>query len=227
MKVFRRIVALAAAALFLISVPVLAVSMTDVDERDFPKSGYDYTVRAEFSKGNAVAFGSYPQSSADEKEPIVWIVASEKDGTAMLIARNCLSSMPYRYERIKGGWADSDVRKWLNNEFLNEAFSEEERAKLVSYNTGAEGGDLVFLPSSQEVRKDLPEEVRFGLPTKYALEQGAVIRRNGICWWWLRDNASSHAVKFMDVYGHVAENGTPVDSVSFGIRPAILVKTEG
>ena len=80
---------------------------------------------------DCVYLGSYEQSAIYEEEPITWRVLSvNKDGTdAFLLADKALDCRPFHsvFTDTVVTWDKSTMRQWLNNEFFENAFSEEER----------------------------------------------------------------------------------------------------
>jgi len=99
-------------------------------------------------------------------EPIRWRIVEEKDGEAWLIADEILDCR--RFDDKNNNYARSEIRKWLNGEFLNKAFPKEARKKLVAKkvdnsaattgkeqnkNACADTRDEVFLPSYQDLTK--------------------------------------------------------------------------
>ncbi len=89
--------------------------------------------------GGSVTFGHYEKDgdTANGKEPFDWIVL-EYDSTsniALLISKYVISGNSSAVHP-KGnakytGWADSEIRTWLNSSFLKGCFSPEEQQALV------------------------------------------------------------------------------------------------
>ena len=154
--------------------------------------------------GDVVLFGTYEQYVNVEpgdstKDSISWIVAGEKDGKKLLISQYALDCQPYEESTSTGTtWATSSLRTWLNNDFKNAAFSEEElkwvaKTKIINndnpyYSTGVGGDDTkdyVFIPSMEELKgvfkvdySDSSSKTFCGydfvcIPTEYAVKQGA------------------------------------------------------
>ena len=138
--------------------------------------------------GDIVYFGRYEQDGQTEKtEPIAWDVIGKEDGKLLLISHMALATMPYNNIEEPVTWETSSLRKWLNEEFYYDAFSENEMACIVttavddpdSYDfydafyengsgnpgLGVQGGntvnDKVFILSYQEVI-DYIEPVKLG-----------------------------------------------------------------
>ena len=82
---------------------------------------------AMYIAGSTVEFGSWEQDGdLSSPEPIQWVVISNDGRTATLSSRFILDQRAYGGE----DWKNSDLRSWLNGEFLNTAFTEEERGKI-------------------------------------------------------------------------------------------------
>lgn len=99
-------------------------------------------------------------------EPIKWRVLSiNEDGTdAFLLADQILGIAPYSNQKdVEVTWEKSDVRQWLNTEFLNVAFSDAKQEKILNSKvttadnkwSGESGGndtvDKIYLPSIEEL----------------------------------------------------------------------------
>ncbi len=80
-----------------------------------------------------------------EYEPIKWKVLSESDGNALIVSSIALDAQQYDWDS-DNEYNDSDMRKWLNEEFYTSAFNDLEREiiqttsvdnSLVSVNTNS------------------------------------------------------------------------------------------
>ena len=102
-------------------------------------------------------------------------------------------------------WKTSAIRKWLNDDFINSAFTEDEKKVIAnvtvendtkqnceSYATsgGEDTYDQVYLLSYYEAfqRYFDSDADRMCIPTPYALARGAYIEKDEhpTAWWWLR-----------------------------------------
>ncbi len=140
------------------------------------------------SDSNTVFFGKYPQDSSDtdQKQPIEWIVLEEKKNKKLLLSKYILDYKPYNDSSNMDEpiWEDSDIRRWLNTEFMNEAFSDEEKIKIVLDKHGQNSiqgmswcgstDDNIFLLSFKDVesRFDLDNDEELAQGTKYAFSKG-------------------------------------------------------
>ncbi|MCF0145794.1 MAG: hypothetical protein HUJ73_04320 [Eubacterium sp.] len=142
----------------------------------------------EFSEvGNTVLFGSYEQDGDTEngKEDIEWIVMDVQDDKALLVSKYALDVQPYNAEDEAVTWETCTLRTWLNDDFLNEAFSKEEQAFIPETlvenpdneasrtKGGKDTRDKIFLLSLDEVQKYFPSDSdRITCPTEYAFYEG-------------------------------------------------------
>ena len=154
----------------------------------------DSTPTAYENADGYIVFGHYEQDGNTEngKEPIEWVILDENESGKLLISKYVLDCVPFnnKYEDVT--WETCSLREWLNNDFLNEAFSKAEQTlipKVHLKNSGVEmpGGndteDQIFCLSLEEVAKyyevELDKYAFFGfckelitLPTEYAKANG-------------------------------------------------------
>ena len=185
--------------------------------------------------GDTIAFGRYEQdnNTSNGAEPIEWLVLDRDGDRALLLSQQVLDAQPFCESSAEAEWNTSDVRAWLNDAFLNAAFSAEAQEKLEEMYAGddAVGTDRVFLLSSaDEGRYFQSDEARIAFPTTYALAQGAPVdaeNSEGGCQWWLRTvmEGDARGVACIAPSGSDAmmllwEGGSPKS----GVRPAIWVR---
>ena len=109
------------------------------DLQGYTRAGYTY-----------VTFGSYPTDADGTVRPIVWRVLKNQKGEAYLLSEYILFAAPVHgdHEHYKG-WESSDLYKYLNGTFLNDAFTAEEQAALL---VRTEDSALVTLITSDEMK---------------------------------------------------------------------------
>ncbi len=80
-----------------------------------------------------VKMGRYEQDNEGQNgtEQIEWIVLEADGQKALLISKNIIDCMPYNNGYAACNWESSSIRKWLNNDFLETAFTEGERMKIL------------------------------------------------------------------------------------------------
>ncbi len=193
------------------------------------------------SKGyNTVEFGNYYTNTMLSKGPIRWRVLEVRDKIALLITDRCIDCMSYSKTGDDVTWSQSEIRKWLNKDFLNSAFAPGQRAGIVPVNNTnpanplyeTRGGiitqDHIFLLSIDEMYKYFEDDKdRSAKPTGYARGKGTIVNQTGKCWWWLRSSgcAQNYAAD-VDYGGDVDYYGSAVQSANNGVRPAMWVKLD-
>ncbi len=185
-----------------------------------------------FSKvGDTGTFGTY------QGEAISWTVLAVEDGKALLLADSILDCQPYNDSLVDDlTWSDCSLRTWLNDSFLNDAFTAEEQAKILDSSLEDAGTtDKVFVLSQDELKEYLQAtESRFKGATSYALEQGVALTGD-YGYWWLRttDDANTKrvwAVNYQGTLGTIStyDYGTKNDSFvptrsDVGVLPAVWI----
>ncbi len=182
-------------------------------------------------------FGSYPFEADGTKKPIRWIVLKREKEKALLLSVYGLDVKLYNEKREAVTWETCTLRKWLNEDFYNDAFTEEEKKKICltevrnednpGYKTpgGNDTEDRVFLLSLGEAERYLPKTFpRQRKPTPFAKECGVSTYDGGNCWWWLRspgDNPYNAARVNFD--GYISDSGNSVNSSSRAVCPALWI----
>lgn len=124
--------------------------------------------------GGLFSFGHYKGQNID------WIVLDKNDETALLISRYALDCKRFNDEYNDASWEFCTLRWWLNNDFVMEAFNEDERRAICdtelkndinpkfATNSGDVTNDKVFLLSMEEATKLLSDtRQRSCEPTEY------------------------------------------------------------
>ena len=166
-------------------------------------------------------------------EPIKWRVLQSENGEAFLLSDVILDRQPYNenYEDIT--WEESSLRTWLNGEFINRAFSDEEKEKIniteiVNQDNpdyGTEGGnntsDKIFLLSLSEVSEQQDGEKYGFLDDRMRACENSTFSE-AFSWWWLR-SPGSHGDRAAEVgsSGWVYRSGRYVCNDDDGVRPAL------
>lgn len=186
--------------------------------------------------GDYITFGLYEQDNnkSNGNEEIEWLVLAKEGNRILVISKYALNCMPYNASHETVTWETCTLRKWLNNDFINTAFSADEKAmiptvtvsadKNPSYSTSAGNStrDQVFLLSITEANKYFSSDrARQCKPTAYAVARGAYVNSYGNCWCWLRSPGKS--IAFVGHGGDINEHGRNADFVSNAIRPAMWI----
>ncbi len=203
--------------------------------------------------GSIVEFGRYEQDNNTENgpEPIEWIVVDAGDGECLLLSLYGLDVKRYNEEEwAETSWETCTLRKWLNEDFCEMAFSEEEQSMILptvlkndnrsirEYGHEESGEqdttDRVFILSALEAGKYLNiKEIRLEnqegriLPTAYALHNSAFTSDinptadgKPAGLWWTRTRGSDYD----DVYifgTHGAVTESSPWNTRVTVRPAI------
>ena len=187
-------------------------------------------------------------------EPVIWRVLEVTDQTALLMADAGLDCVPYHGEYKDVFWEDCDLRRWLNTDFPEMAFTEEERASLVmsdvenpdNYYFGTACGsgthDRVFILSEAEVfcsdeavtygfrpSDAIPDAGRRIKPSAYAIARGAWISSQpetaGTGFWMLRTNGYTRDnTVYVGEKGYLYNRGIPVTCADAQVVPVIRIR---
>lgn len=129
-------------------------------------------------EGDSIIFG---------ENDLKWRVLKKQEDEALLITEGIVADKPYNENGGEATWENCTLRKWLNEDFYNDTFTEEEKEfiKMTTLSNpdnpeyGTDGGndtkDKIFLLSIQEQQKyfDSNEDRAVG------------------DWWWLRSPGQS------------------------------------
>ncbi len=176
-----------------------------------------------------VKLGYFEQDGDPETKnetPIEWEIIDYRDGKYLLISKYILCC---RTNEKVNNWSESELREWLNSEFLQDAFSEEERQYIAeTYLEDVKTTDRVFILNSDEAKKLILNEESFhGIPTAYAKKQG--LDAHGAStgeilysyWWSVRDVGKN----FIFIASKRGTSGSSTSGIS-GVRPAMWVSEE-
>lgn len=197
-------------------------------------------------ENNIVFFGTYPQTTeGTDRTPVEWIILEKSDKAALLLSKYALDVQPFNTNFLEGiYWDNCSLRKWMNEDFLNDAFSAEEQEAMYVLNVDnsisqgrPNGGntsvhrdrtkDAVFLLSYYEAFEKYfkKDEDRVCLMTDYvlALNHGKVYKKKsgkGIATWWLRSPIYPKEGMIMTYMGTMLSTNNPSRCE---VRPAIII----
>ena len=168
----------------------------------------------EFRLGNVVTFGNF------EGKPIRWKVLEENGKIRLLFAEDIITNRAFNKERDNVNWEKCTLRRWLNQDFLNQAFTLKERMSIFatrrdnpknrewSTDCGPKTMDKAFVFNHDEIEHYLPN------PEDRGLDE----------WWWTRTmghNVLSAECVYMD--GSIYDIGLNIAQTEIGVRPCIWV----
>ena len=200
-----------------------------------------------FSDGSDVTNG---ETYYFKVEPIRWRILSESDGSAFILADGIIANKAYD-AGDNNNYKNSDIRAWLNDEFLNAAFGEVAQSLIETTevdNSASSTGyssneyacentfDKVFLLSYREVvnseygfaSDSTFDAARRMTVSDYARSTGAYMDTSssyfGCSYWWLRSpyfNDSFYA-RYVYYIGN-ADYNCLVYFDDFGVVPALNI----
>ena len=188
--------------------------------------------------GSMITMGLYEQDNdlTNGAEPIEWRVLSIEGDEALLVSRYALDSKPYDAKGGHAYWAKSTLRAWLNSDFYDAAFTEDEKTVILTKDLPnrkeANTADPVFLLSTDDAKQLFANHAdRQCKPTAYAIAQGAYIstKYTGNVQWWLRTNSweSKYRASYVAASGGVMTCGGntfgAITNDRLVVRPAIYV----
>ena len=182
------------------------------------------------SVGDVIQFGQF-----------AWRVLDVQGNRALILSDRVLEFRRYHHTFGPVTWATSEMRAYLNGEFLNR-FSAADRARIAETNVinnnnpwfGTSGGsntvDRVFLLSIEEVVRFFGDSGRlrnrptgvWGILDQHSNARIARDLAGNASWWWLRSPGSTtRYAADVNRYGNIDLIGTEVHWYSVGIRPAL------
>lgn len=199
---------------------------------------------SEIQIGDRFAFGRYAPAGETEKLPIVWMVLAKEPERMLVLAEKILDMQPFHSENEAVRWEDSSLRSWLNDAFLNAAFTAKEQERIwvpavledpmgellwqmFGMETVTEAiQDQVFLLNGTDLDTWFPHEDLFytGVST-VGTEPVEKAAGSDLC-WWLRSSMREYPMAYIV---------SPCDSVGAsmiapdnrnGVRPGMWIKLD-
>lgn len=193
--------------------------------------------------GDYVFFGAYEQDNDlnNGKEDIEWLVLEKTDGKMFLLSKHGLDSVKYHNTYDNVYWPNCDIYTWLDSEFINNAFNEQERARIslttmtVEENKNPDygarpgwtntQGKVFLLTLSQAEQYFSTVNARKCSPTAYAIAQGVSTKAGSSgCWWWLRTPGGyQNFASDVSYSGGIESLGKQVNEPGGAVRPAMWI----
>lgn len=193
--------------------------------------------------GSIIKLGKYEQdnNTSNGSEDIEWIVLAKDIDKMLVISDKAIDCKPYHSSYGNTTWEECSLRRWLNDTFVNEAFTTEEQEKILTTNVTADANpdydtdpgndteDKVFLLSIEEVNRYFNNDSeRQCVPTEYAKANGAFtykIDGTTNCFWWLRSQGgySNKSASVVNSDGTVSKYCNAVDDNRDCVRPAMWI----
>ena len=146
------------------------------------------------TSNNEITFGSYIKKKK-KKSPIEWIVVEDNGNEMILLSKYILDTIAYDENGEAGEWADCSLRTWLNDTFYNEAFTDDEKNKIV-------------ISSNKNPDNDFYEEeiVRGGADTE---DKVYILDHNEICKYFNVDKSNKKS------FGYEAGNDITASATEY------------
>ena len=168
-------------------------------------------------------FGVYPQSdgSGVQYEPIEWRIISQDGSEALVYSYMLLGGSTYGKAGSK--WETGGARAYLQNEFINKAFTANQINHCIIEKTLQTGDEItrdkVFLMMPEDVPKiDLN---KYAYSTEYAKSQGATPILTHTPDWWLRKPTAY----FDGIWRQIDDTNNLRKDWVKGIRPTMYLNT--
>ena len=143
-----------------------------------------------YKKGDTIVFGHYEQDNKKENgaEPIEWIVQNTDDNTILLLSKYVLDCLPYNDADEETSWETCSLRRWLNEQFISDAFTEYEAAGISE----------VYL---QNGGSEHPEKEKWSAVEPYTTRDKVFLLNAAEYKDYLRDNYETTGTKFAEKAG--------------------------
>ena len=231
----------------------------------YPQTGYEanelpsYVVNAEYVDDYAVIYGvSYERVQNEDGytyfvyEPVRWWAIGEDTGRIVLMSENIIDTKPLADTFSAVTWDVSDLRDWLNDDFYNKAFTDNDKKHITMHftpasnnyyfdvTTGADTYNKIGIITSASLadgtyifkdhNSDEMKELRKAEGTEYAIANGLRTHNGKFGRWWTAtsaDAANLYGVVVTEEGVILIESGGEVNNkTDIGVRPFIMVNTE-
>lgn len=191
--------------------------------------------------GDIITFGAYEQDNnfSNGKEEIEWIVLEKTSSRIFVISRYALDHQSFHTSLTAVTWENCYLRQWLNDSFLNTAFTEQERAMIPTVTVSADWNpmynnhpgnstqDRIYILSTSEAEHYFPfASDRICYATKYT-ESNSNVWVNGSIgsvWWWLRTPGENQTdATTVNTDGRIDFSDGQVNSVTGTVRPVLWI----
>ena len=173
-----------------------------------------------------------------------WLVLEIKDGMALLFSEKIIERRQYHSKNIDVTWSKSDIRKYLNGDFLKK-FSKDDRERISDTKvlTCSPAGckketiDKIFLLSSDELSQyfsdsgHTPHVIRDNICNYSSVALIAYNNNKDNSYWWIRTSGEFEymAAYIWEICDDISVSGTyrrtkGITDNNVGVRPALWLK---
>ncbi len=177
--------------------------------------------------GEFVPFGT--ENSDGGTSPLLWQVLDKTDDSLLLITRDVLPAPKYNNTNHPL-WGPSAMRAWLNSDFYQQTFNDEEKSRIlptdITYVTGyTENGtwaeetvtDQVFLLNAEQAGQYFADNE--SRRAAFSGNPGETVP-----WWLIGIGFEFQGAAEITALGEIDSYGTSVENL-LGVRPVIRVRT--
>lgn len=174
-------------------------------------------------------------------ENIEWIVLDINGGKALLISKYVLFLKPFNNKPVQITWEKSPLRKYLNEDFIMNSFTDDERNMIMQttvlaewnqsnanrekYNPGKNTIDRIFIPSYKEIVKYFNGVVESSVLDIAYSETVETSTYNGASVFWVLRNPGLLPGCMSCVIGHKIQcDGLTINFANTGVRPCMWIK---
>lgn len=213
--------------------------------------------------GEIITLGSYPHTAdGDDVTPIKWRVMQNSGSELLILSEYILDCKRYHGKSAEIKWRDCvditwsecDLRKWLNNEFYDIAFTTAEK-KFIKTTYCTDNGenspdteDKIFLLSVNEIKylSDIRgKDLRRAVGTDFAKtrktdgcslyvydktnKDNYIIRNGeefGCSWWWLRTQGNKPSRAYFIGTNCSVRSYANNSNARDGVRPALKINLD-
>lgn len=148
-----------------------------------------------------------------EGKPIEWIVLKKEGIFSLVITKTNLGGSRRFHSSSNSNWEHSDMRKFLNEEFFNNAFSSDEKKKIVNTVISSPNNtkDDVFLLDKSEAETLIKNDDEYFNDVR--------CDHSWCCWYRTPRNSSNVYIGYPNLcscYPNASDN--------FAIRPVMYIK---
>ena len=142
----------------------------------------------------------------------------EKNGDkALVISKYILDVMQYNDEFQVVSWEYCSLRKWLNDDFYNCAFTDEEQQKICTSTIDNINDEVILLSEAGVNMYFLSDDDRICKKTEYASSRLANVNS-----WWLRE--PGYLPNYSKSVNRDGRVGNSIVTKTLGVRPAMWIK---
>ena len=173
--------------------------------------------------GNRFYYGNY------NGLPLQWTVIDSSDEGIMVITTDAVDVIPYNDIREDITWEDCSLRQWLNSDFYNAAFSEEEASRIMLTDVNADENPYYDTESGNSTQDKIYLLSVVEAETYFDSDEARICNyEDEACWWWLRSpGCGQHRASMVCVDGTIGHAyGFFVDSSFECVRPVMWITVD-